>query len=70
MRARVRGGKARRLHLAFDTQIAGGLRMNLRRAVGERRARVDDGRRFADRDGDVVGDVFGFGIGDGCATGT
>ena len=60
MRRLLRGGKSRRLNLSLDDEIAPGLGVNERRAIGECRARVDDGRGFGDVDQHAVGNIFGF----------
>ena len=52
------GVEAGRLDLAFENDVAGRLDVHLGRAVLECSARIGHGRRFVDRDFDLVDDVF------------
>ena len=47
------------LDLAFEDDVAGRLDVHLGRSVLERSACIGHGRRFVDRDFDLVNDVFG-----------
>ena len=59
MRRALCGGKSGRLHLSFDDDVARDLRMHERRAILDRRTRIDDGCGFADVDRHAVGNIFG-----------